>query len=198
MSWIKVVNASEATNELKKIYDEIEEKLKGLSPAKILGVIEELLHGDTLTEKQRRELLELRRMIEEEIRQQNEAAHVLSEKGPQMLKMLHESLKRNNLTEEERRDLERTVSTLAGYQMSFWLPTTLLRKILMFLFLVIGIFGIFQWSPWLGSGARRPAETAPSRRTNRGRPRDWSTGAQERTTRPSAGPRQMTAASGVG
>jgi hypothetical protein len=37
---------------------------------------------------------------------------------------------------------------LTGYQFAFWLPTTLFRKALMFLFLVIGVVGAFQWSPW--------------------------------------------------
>jgi len=131
--------------------DEIEEKLRGLSPAQLSEVIEALLRGDTLTNGQRREFLELQPTLKEEAKQHNEAAkHLLIEKGPQILKLIHESLKGDSLTSEERRELERTASMLAGYQMSFWLPTTLIRKVLMFLFLAVGVIGAFQWSPWLG------------------------------------------------
>ena len=90
-------------------------------------------------------------MLKEETKQQNEAAkHLLMEKGPQMLQLIHESLKRESLTSEEWREMERTASMLASYQASFWLPTTLVRKVLMFLFLVIGVIGAFRWSPWFG------------------------------------------------
>jgi len=131
--------------------DEIEEQLRRPPPAQLSEVIEELLRGDTLTNGQRREFLELQPMLKEEAKQHNEAAkHLLIEKGPQMLKLIHESLKGDSLTSEERRELERTASMLAGYQMSFWLPTTLIRKVLMFLFLAVGVIGAFQWSPWLG------------------------------------------------
>lgn len=131
--------------------DEIEEKLRDLSPAQLLGVLEDLLRGDALTNGQRRDFLELQSKLKEEANQQNEAAnHLLMEEGPQMLELIQESLDRDSLTSEERRELERTASMLAGYQMSFWFPTTLGRKVLMFLFLAVGIIGIFQWSPWLG------------------------------------------------
>jgi hypothetical protein len=131
--------------------DEIEEKLRGLSPAQLSRAIEELLRGETLTNGQRREFLELQPMLKEDAEQQNEAAkRLLIERGPQMLELIHESLKSDSLTSEEQRELERAASMLAGYQMSFWLPTTLIRKILMFLFMTVGIIGVFQWSPWLG------------------------------------------------
>jgi hypothetical protein len=67
-----------------------------------------------------------------------------------MLELIHESLRDDNITTELRQELERTASMLAGYQASFWLPPTLGRKVLMVLFLLTGIFGFFQWSPWLG------------------------------------------------
>lgn len=73
---------------------------------------------------------------------------LLKEKGPQMLEMIRQSLREDNLTSKERQELEKTASMLAGYQLSFWLPTTITRKALMFLFLIIGVFGTLWWSPW--------------------------------------------------
>lgn len=80
--------------------------------------------------------------------QRNDAAKdLLQEKGPQALELIHKSLNDDNLTPEQRQRLEKTAAMLAGYQMSFWLPTTLDRKVLMFLFLALGVFGVL-WSPW--------------------------------------------------
>ena len=79
---------------------------------------------------------------------ENAAKHLLKEKGHQMLELISESLRKDSLTPEQRQKLEKTAAMLAGYQMFFWLPTTFLRKALMFLFLIIGIIGTFWWSPW--------------------------------------------------
>lgn len=131
--------------------DEIEEKLRSLSPTQLSDLLGKLLGSDALTNKQRQDLLELQATLKEEAKQRNKAVkNLLREKGPQMLELIHKSLRDDSLTTEQREKLERTASMLAGYQMSFWLPTTLGRKVLMFLFLAIGVIGVFQWSPWLG------------------------------------------------
>jgi hypothetical protein len=131
--------------------NEIKEKLRSLSPAQLSGLLEELLRSDTLTNGQRQEFLELQTMLKEEASHQNEAAkHLLTEKGPQMLELIQKSLKHDSLTNEQRQELDRAASMLAGYQMSFWVPTTLIRKVLMFLFLMVGLIGAFQWSLWFG------------------------------------------------
>ena len=80
--------------------------------------------------------------------QRNDVVKDLLQEGPQVLELIHKSLKDDNLTPEQRQQLEKTAAMLAGYQMSFWLPTTLGRKVLMFLFLALGVFGVFLWSPW--------------------------------------------------
>jgi len=134
--------------------DEIEEKLRSLSPTQLSELLGKLSGSDTLTNltnKQQQEFLELQARLKEEPKQRDEAAkHLLKEKGRQMLELIHESLRDDNLTTELRQELERTASMLAGYQASFWLPPTLGRKVLMVLFLLAGIIGFFQWSPWLG------------------------------------------------
>ena len=76
------------------------------------------------------------------------AKDFLREKGPQVLEQIRESLRNDSLTPEERQKLETTASMLAGRIMSFWLPTTPLRKVFMFLFLIIGTLGTVWWSPW--------------------------------------------------
>jgi hypothetical protein len=129
--------------------DEIEEKLRSLSPMQLSDLLGRLSGSDTLTNSQRQEFLELQARLKEEAKQRNEEVkHLLKEKGPQMLELIRESLRDDGLTTEQREKLERTASLLAGYQMSFWLPTTPLRKVLMVLFVVIGILGTFKWSPW--------------------------------------------------
>jgi hypothetical protein len=131
--------------------DEVEKKLRSLSPTQLSELLGELSGSDTLTNKQRQEFLELQAGIKEEAKQRDEAAkHLLREKGRQMLELIQESLRDNSLTTEQRQELERTASMLAGYQMSFWLPTTMIRKVLMFLFLAVGIIGAFRWNPWFG------------------------------------------------
>lgn len=131
--------------------DEIEEKLRGLSPTQLSELLGKLSRSDTLTNKQKQELLELQVRLKEEAKQRDEAAkHLLREKGRQMLELIQESLRNNSLTIEQRQELERTASMLAGYQMSFWFPTTMIRKVLMVLFLAVGVIGAFQWSPWFG------------------------------------------------
>jgi hypothetical protein len=131
--------------------DEIEEKLRNLSPTQLLGVIEELLRGDTLTNGQRQELLELQPMLKEEAKQREVAAkNLLREKGPQILESIKQQLRGNSLTTETREKLERGAAMLAGYMMRDWLPPTLWRKVLMFLALAVGVIGGYQWSPWLG------------------------------------------------
>lgn len=131
--------------------NEIEEKLRSLSSEQLSALLQKLSRSDTLTNAQRQDLLELQAMLNEEARQQNQVAkHILREKGPQMLELIHKSLKDDTLTSEQRRELDRAASMLAGYQMSFWLPTTLIRKVLMFIFLALGVIGAFQWSLWFG------------------------------------------------
>jgi len=131
--------------------DEIEEKLRNLSPTQLSGLLGKLPGSAALTNKQQQEFLELQAPLKEEAKQREKATkHVLREKGPQMLKLIQESLKGDSLTSEERGKLENTASMLGGYQMSFWLPPTIVGKVLMFLFLVIGVVGAFQLSPWFG------------------------------------------------
>ncbi|MDI6764063.1 MAG: hypothetical protein QME83_13675 [Thermodesulfobacteriota bacterium] len=133
------------------IDDEIEEKLRSLSPKELSELLGKLSGSDTLTNKQKHEFLELQAGLKEEAKQSDEAAkHLLKEKGRQMLDLIQESLGDDSLTTEQRQELVRTASMLAGYQMSFWLPTTMLRKVLMILFLAIGVIGAFRWNPWLG------------------------------------------------
>ncbi len=134
--------------------DEIEEKLRGLSLTQLSGLMEELLQSDasnTLTNKQRQEFIELQAMLEKEATHQKRALnHTLREKGPQILELISKSLRDYRLTSEQRQKLERTLPMLAGYLMHFWLPKGLVRKVFMFLFLVIGVVGAFQLSPWFG------------------------------------------------
>jgi hypothetical protein len=131
--------------------DEIEEKLRSLSPTELSELLGKLSGSDTLTNKQKQEFLELQAGLKEEAKQRDEAAkHLLKEKGHQMLELIHESLRDDSLTTEQRQELERTASMLAGYQMSFWLPTSMIRRILMVLFLAVGVIGAFQWNPWFG------------------------------------------------
>jgi len=131
--------------------DEIEEKLRSLSPMQLSELLGKLSGSDTLTRKQQQEFLELQTRLKEEAKQRDEATkHLLKEKGRQMLELIHESPRDDTLTTDQRQELERTASMLAGYQASFWLPPTLGRKVLMVLFLAVGIIGFFQWSPWLG------------------------------------------------
>lgn len=131
--------------------DEMEEKLRSLSPTQLSELLGKLSGSDTLTNKQQQEFLELQAGLKEETKQRDEAAkRLLREKGRQMLEVIHESLRDDSLTTEQRQQLERTESMLAGYQMSFWLPTTMIRKVLMALFLAVGVIGAFQWNPWFG------------------------------------------------
>lgn len=129
--------------------DEIEEKLRSLSPTQLSGLLGKLSESDALTNGQRQELLELQAPLKEEAKQRDETVkHLLREKGPQILELIQESLRDDGLTAEQRQQLERTASMLAGYQMSFWLPTDLIRRVLMFLFLTVGVIGGLLWSPW--------------------------------------------------
>lgn len=130
---------------------EIEEKLRSLSPTQLSNLLGRLSGNNALSNNRRQELLELQGNIEKEIKERDVIAKSsLREKGPQILELIHKSLREDNLTIEERKQLEKTASMLAGYQMSFWLPLTLIGKLLMFLCLIVGIIGFFQWSPWLG------------------------------------------------
>ena len=87
--------------------------------------------------------------LKERSSQREEAArHVLNEKGPHMLELIRAELRAGNLTNEQRQDLERSASEIAGYLARFWLPPTLWRKIIMFLSLGIGFLGTILWSPW--------------------------------------------------
>jgi hypothetical protein len=131
--------------------DEIEEKLRSLSPMQLSELFGRLSGSGTLTNNQRQEFLELQARLKEEAKQRDGAAkHLLRERGRQMHELIHESLRSDSLTTEQRQELERTASMLAGYQMSFWLPRAPIGKVLMFLSLTVGVIGAFQLSPWFG------------------------------------------------
>ena len=69
--------------------DEIEEKLRNLSPTQLSGLLGKLSGSDALSNKQRQELLELQAGLKEETKRRDEAAkHLLREKGPQMLELI--------------------------------------------------------------------------------------------------------------
>jgi hypothetical protein len=86
--------------------DEIEEKLRSLSPTQLSDLLGKLFGGDALTNKQRQELLELQTTLNEEAKRRNEVAkNLLREKGPQILELIHQSLRDDSLTTEQRREL---------------------------------------------------------------------------------------------
>ncbi len=131
--------------------DEIEEKLKHLKPKQLLKLItQELSKGATLTDKTRQELQEISLLLIDEIKQNKEAAGLLKEKGGQMLQIINQLRQDNTLTDEQREELDIAAAGIAGYLMSDWLPKGLIRKILMFLFLIVGIIGVVKSSLWFG------------------------------------------------
>jgi hypothetical protein len=87
--------------------------------------------------------------LKEDAKQGEKAARrVLNEKGPQTLELIREALQEDHLTNEQRQDLERSASEIAGYLARSWLPQALWRKVIMSLSLGIGILGTLLWSPW--------------------------------------------------
>jgi hypothetical protein len=131
--------------------NEIEEKLRRLTPKQLLELTEELSRSDSLADDRRHELREVSLRLMDEIRQNGKAAeNLLREKGRQLLDLADRLRKDDTLTYEQRQEFDRIASMIAGYLMSSWLPRTLIRKILMFLFLAVGFIGVVQWSLWFG------------------------------------------------
>lgn len=131
--------------------NEIEVKLRRLTPKQLLELIQKLSRSDSLTNERRHELREVSLMLMDEIRQSEEAAeHLLREKGRHLVEIAHQLSKNDILTYEQRQEWDRVAAMIAGYLCSFWLPSDSLRRILMFLFLAIGVIGTLQWSLWFG------------------------------------------------
>jgi hypothetical protein len=131
--------------------DEIEEKLKQLKPEQLLKIIQELSKGATFKDETRQELREIVLLLIDEIKQNKEAADLLlKEKGGQMLQIINLLRQDKTLTDEQREELDRVAAGIAGYLMSDWLPEGLTRKIVMFLFLTVGIAGVVKSSLWFG------------------------------------------------
>ena len=55
-------------------------------------------------------------------------------------------LKREDLSEEERKKFEVLSAQLAGASLSYWLPTGFVRKMIMFILILGGIYGTIHWS----------------------------------------------------
>lgn len=131
--------------------DEIEEKIKHLKPKQLLKIIQESLKGDSLKDETRQELWEISLLLIDEIKQNKEAADLLlKEKGGQMLQIINQLRQDNTLADEQREELDSAAAAIAGYLMSDWLPEGLIRKILMFLFLIVGMIGVVKSSLWFG------------------------------------------------
>ena len=131
--------------------NEIEEKLRRLTPEQLLESIQDLSKTGSLTGEQRHKLHEVSLMFTNEIRKSKEAAEqLLRERGKQLLELASQLRKNDSLTSEERQEWGNIAAMIAGYLMSSWLPRTLMRKILMFLFLAVGVIGVVQWSLWFG------------------------------------------------
>lgn len=129
--------------------DEIEEKLKGLSPEQLLETLGKLLQSYTLTYEQRQELLklytELKASIDKETRSNTE---FYRDNWPEAVTKIHELLEIDSISEDEKERLRNISAMMSGYLLSFWLPKGIIRKILMFMSFLVGIIGTFQLSPW--------------------------------------------------
>ena len=131
--------------------NEIEERLGELDTRQLLVFIEKMLGSEILTDAQRQEVHEAKHLLSMQERESKQRlGGFLRERGPEMLKLLLEAQKDLTLTDEERAKLNRTVEMLAGSLMSYWLPPTLGRRVLMFVFLAVGVLGAILWTPWLG------------------------------------------------
>lgn len=130
-------------------YDEIEEKLKGLSPEQLLETLGKLLQSNTLTYERRQEFLklytELKASIDEENRSKTE---FYRENWPEAVTKIHELLESDSISDDEKDRLRNISAMMSGYLLSFWLPKGIIRKTLMFMSFIIGIIGILQWSAW--------------------------------------------------
>lgn len=131
--------------------NQIEEKLRRLTPKQLLKLTQDLSRTDSLTDERRHELRGASLMLMDEIRQSEEAAkRLLREKGRQLVEIAHQLSKNDILTNEQRQEWDRIAAMIAGYLCSFWLPSDSIRRILMFLFLAIGVIGALQSSLWFG------------------------------------------------
>lgn len=50
--------------------------------------------------------------------------------------------------EKDDENIKETLAMLAGYQASFWLPSGIVRKVLLFSFFAIGIVGTISFNWW--------------------------------------------------
>lgn len=63
-------------------------------------------------------------------------------------KKVAEMLKSTDLSVEARAELERTHALATGALLSVWLPVDWFRRILMFVFILIGLLCAIFYSPW--------------------------------------------------
>jgi hypothetical protein len=131
--------------------DALKERLRHLKPKELLEIIQKLSRSETLTDERRKALQEVALTLIEEIRANEEVAkRILKEKSREILELISQLRDDDTLPENLRQQFDTTAAMIAGYLMHAWLPTTLIRKILMFLFFIIGIIGIVKWSLWFG------------------------------------------------
>ena len=133
-----------------EIDDKLKEKLSSLSARELYDFLADQSQNESLTNKEKKTLLEIKAELKQDFKKRDkEANRILKEEGPQMLKLISESLKDGNyLTTEERQQLEITSAKIAGYLTSFWLPSSLISKVFMVLLLAVGVIGVLLYKPW--------------------------------------------------
>ena len=66
-----------------------------------------------------------------------------------VLEELNNELQNENLTQEQKKEIELHKARISGTLMSIWLPIGITRKILMLSFFLIGLLGFFTQYEWL-------------------------------------------------
>lgn len=131
--------------------DDLEDRIRALSPDQLLQIVQKLREDPNLTEEQRKEFREIALLLVEELAQRGrKAKQLIDEKGEHLLRLITELEEQPDLTDEQRGMLSQLSAGLAGALLSSWLPRDLSRKVLMFLFVALGVIGMVQWSLWFG------------------------------------------------
>ena len=66
-----------------------------------------------------------------------------------VLEELTKESQNENLTQEQRQEIEHHIATVSGTLLSIWIPIGITRKILMASFFLIGLLGFFTQYEWL-------------------------------------------------
>jgi hypothetical protein len=66
-----------------------------------------------------------------------------------VLEELTKESQNENLTQEQRQEIEHHIATVSGQLLSIWIPIGITRKILMASFFLIGLLGFFTQYEWL-------------------------------------------------